>query len=35
MFTDLIAAIEEARYLKSKFKFDYSVVQKSSGLMKV
>ena len=35
MFTDIEAAIEEARYLKSQFKFDYAVVQKSGSEMKV
>ncbi len=35
MFTDIEAEIEEARYLKSQFKFDYAVVQKSGSEMKV
>ncbi|MEI9715978.1 hypothetical protein V5049_11095 [Moellerella wisconsensis] len=35
MFTDIDAAIEEARYLKQQFKFDYAVVQKSGREMKI
>ncbi|MGJ3353448.1 hypothetical protein [Providencia sp. Je.9.19] len=35
MFTDISAAIEEARYLKSEFKFNYAVVQLKGAELKI
>ncbi|MDU7495769.1 MAG: hypothetical protein E7K97_19745 [Providencia rettgeri] len=35
MFTDIGAAIEEARWLRIKKGHDYAVVQAESGVMKV
>ncbi len=35
MFTDISAAIEEARWLRIKKGHDYAVVQPESGVMKV
>lgn len=35
MFTDISAAIEEARWLRIKKGHDYAVVQVESGVMKV
>ncbi|OBU13031.1 hypothetical protein AYY18_14325 [Morganella psychrotolerans] len=35
MFTDITAAIEEARFSNLKWGFDYAVIQASWGMMKV